>query len=89
MTIDNTLSDSDDSPKRRGPKPSGVPRLEVFKKASKEHRAKIIDGGKAELKTFVDPGTKKILQELKTVYGVKTFGEVIDALAQQTQKKDK
>lgn len=86
MTIQKT-TDPDQVAKKRGPKPSGVPRTEVFKKASKTHRSKMISDGKVELKTFVGPGTKEILARLKIAYGLETVGEVIDALAQQVEKK--
>ena len=79
-------------PKKRGPKPSGVPRKEAFKSATKNRRDRLIQSGKVEVKWFIDPVTKDALdrQKFELGLGPKTsMGEVLDALMQQLEKKPK
>lgn len=73
---------------RRGPKPSGVPRNEIVKKAAKTHRDALLQKGKVELKTFVSPETKNQLAALKSRFNVTTVGEVIDAMSQHFSQLD-
>lgn len=75
-------------PKRRGPQPNGVPRTEVYKAASKKHRAKkVLEEGLVPLQVYIKPETKVWLNEHKRLLGFNSLGEVIDALAQQDDKK--
>jgi hypothetical protein len=80
------------TPKKRGPKPSGVPRKDVYKAATKNRRDRLLDSGKVEVKWFIDPRTKAALERSKVALGLgsKTpMGEVLDALMQQLENKSK
>jgi hypothetical protein len=76
-------------PTKRGPKPSGVPRKEVFKAATKNRRDRLIQSGKVEVKWFIEPRTKEALERSKVALGLgpkTSMGEVLDALMQQLEK---
>lgn len=78
--------------KKRGPKPSGVPRKEVFKTATRNRRERLIESGKVEVKWFIEPKTKEALEHAKATLGLSpktSMGEVLDALMQQLENKSK
>lgn len=86
--MNEILSDpaSAEAPSRRGRKASGASRSDIEKAASEKHRKKQLDGGKCEVKAFVNLDTKAMLAQLKNELDLSTIGEVIDALTQQFKK---
>lgn len=77
---DSSSDNNENTPKKRGPKPSGVSRAEIQARASKLAREKQLSRGLVEMKTFVTPETKAKLADLKIDMGKLTVGEVIDEL---------